>query len=448
MRFDATGDRVAYTLGYGEPPASRRLRVVVASHAGTPLAELPAGHDPHWTGLAALVARHPAGGEDRDTVAGFTLRRLGANDGDLSAAGAFVAYAPTRASGVHVIGADGLHVGLWPHTFEPAISAGGSLAVRDAASGILRLVRVPGCVDVVAREPILGPGTRARWAGQAVAWDTLPYGRVFGRVTPGAPTVELTIPGRACSRPVLVWAAGRLYVGLVADAGTLVLAAWSALEARDGRGWRIGASDNSAFAWDLIADAAGRGVRVAYLTPGGTLATARVDTDAALEALEAPPPIPPTRPPTPPPPTPHPPPDPDPPDPRPADPEDPMPSARSIPRDQTVAAAIAIDQYLVGNPRLGLPDGLLPSDAGTVPLDLALDATCAYLIGEWIGFVLEQGAQLPGDGPGWEDLRRRGLEHTFRKIEAERGGGGAAVTAGPVRGPLGVVGRDFTVPDA
>jgi hypothetical protein len=122
------------------------------------------------------------------------------------------------------------------------------------------------------------------------------------------------------------------------------------------------------------------------------------------------------------------------------------PSVRSIPRDQTVLAAQAIDAYLVANPRLGLPDGLLGDyRADTDSLAIALDAVCAYLLGEWVGFVVDAGP-LPGDGPGWQARREAGLHHTFRVIERERGEKPGPVT-GNFSGPISVAGDEFQVPE-
>jgi hypothetical protein len=139
-----------------------------------------------------------------------------------------------------------------------------------------------------------------------------------------------------------------------------------------------------------------------------------------------------------------------PPQPEPPKEPEPMPekpSVRSIPRDQIVAAADAIDTYLMGNPRLGLPDGLLPRETNRATMAQVLDATCAYLIGEWVGFVVDAGP-LPGDAEGWKQRREAGLHHTFHVIERERGETQPPVSqpSGPFRGPIGVSGDEFQVP--
>jgi hypothetical protein len=126
------------------------------------------------------------------------------------------------------------------------------------------------------------------------------------------------------------------------------------------------------------------------------------------------------------------------------------PTVNQIPRDQIVMAARAIDEYLLANPRLGLPEGLLPDvmEGMTVDIGQALDAVCAYLIGEWCPEVCRLGP-FPGDAAGWTQRREAGLHHTFRVIERERGeqpGPGQPPVTGTLRGPISVSGRDFEVP--
>ena len=122
------------------------------------------------------------------------------------------------------------------------------------------------------------------------------------------------------------------------------------------------------------------------------------------------------------------------------------PTVNQIPRDQIVMAAEAIDQYLIANPRLGMPEGLLPAAAGAVPLAFALDAVCAYVIGEWCPKVCALGP-FPGDAAGWTQRREAGLHHVFHVIERERGEQPPPVPppSGTLRGPISVSGRDFIV---
>lgn len=132
--------------------------------------------------------------------------------------------------------------------------------------------------------------------------------------------------------------------------------------------------------------------------------------------------------------------------------QDVNPTVNQIPRDQIVLAATAINDYLVANPRLGLPDGLIPY--GTKHLGVggmfdALDAVCAYLIGEWCPKVCALGP-FPGDAEGWRQRREAGLHHVFATIERERGGQQPPPPPPPgeLRGPISVSGRDFEVPQS
>ena len=287
MRFDPTGHRLAYTHGYG---GQGPLRIVVTDRNGIRLTELPGGHEPEWFRHDTLYARSLDGSNTDHSGGGFSLHLRGANDGDLTAAEETYALAPDRAGGVFAYGPEPL--AHYPGTFEPSVSQGGTLALRSLATGELRLERLPGCDDDDTAAPTLGPGTRARWSSQTVVWDTIPFGRVQGRVTPSGPTVDLTIPGRACTHPVPLWTGSVLYVGLVVDDGELVIAEWGSLERGEGMGWRIGVSGGSAFDWDLANSP--DGPIVAWLTPDGLLATAAapVFTPPVFVGVEAPePPI-------------------------------------------------------------------------------------------------------------------------------------------------------------
>ncbi len=177
---------------------------------------------------------------------------------------------------------------------------------------------------------------------------------------------------------------------------------------------------------------------------GRWMACARTPQGAALVALAAP-----FEPETEPEPEPKPIPDTPPPDPEPEKEPDVLPTVNQIPRDQIAMAIDAIDIYLINNPRLGLPEGLLSvTDVDMVKPSLALDAVIAYVIGEWCPEVCRLGP-FPGDAAGWTQRREAGLHHTFRKIEQERGeqpGPGQPPPTGTLRGPISVSGRDFTTP--
>lgn len=120
------------------------------------------------------------------------------------------------------------------------------------------------------------------------------------------------------------------------------------------------------------------------------------------------------------------------------------PTVDMIPRDQTVMAADAIDAYLVGNPRLGLPHGLWPDQFETRSTAEQIDVCTAYLISTWCPEVCRLGP-FPGDAAGWETRRNLGLDHTFHVIEAERG---EKPPVQPVTfsGPISVAGDGFQVP--
>lgn len=121
------------------------------------------------------------------------------------------------------------------------------------------------------------------------------------------------------------------------------------------------------------------------------------------------------------------------------------PTVDQIPRDQTVMAAEAIDEYLVANPRLGLPLGLWPDAFDSRSMAEQIDVVNAYVIGTWCPYVCSLGP-FPGDAAGWQTRRELGLQHTFHVIEAERGEKPAPPEPGALKGPIGVDGHTFTVP--
>jgi len=448
MRFSPDGQFVSFTAGYGGGPLSV---AIVEAATGRVVTRLPGGHDPCWIGPQALLARSQDGAGSYMEQDGFACGYVGANDGDLDAAAGRAAFTPDRGVGVTAY-VNGKPERTFPSTFEPKLSAGGSLVVRDLASGALRFERLAGCTD--ASGPAPGPGTRPRWSSQTLVWDTLPYGRVLGRSSPDQPTVDLSVPGHACTFPVALWTGAVLVVGMVLDDGDLTLCEWGSLLARAGTGWPVVRSGGSAFDWDLaILGGDPHLVRVAYMTPSGDLGLVSVDLTAPQKNLtsDVKPPEPEPGPGPGPEPGPEPlPPEPGPlpPEPLPPEPEMPQPTVDQIPRDQTVMAAEAIETYLIGNPRLGLPAGIWPTPWDGTSMAQRIDVVSAYLIGEWCPEVCRLGP-LPSDGPGWDTRRNLALDHTFHVIEAERGEKPAPPepgVAGPIRGPLAVEGRHFAVP--
>ena len=286
MRFSPDGTTVAYTLGYGGGPLS--LQIADAA-TGAARAVLAAGHGPRWVGARGLMARSVDGRSGHAEGGGYACDYVGANEGDLDCCAERSAYTANRAIGLTAYEPGGVKE-HYADTFEPGLSPGGTLALRDLSSGLMRLVRLPGCTDAAAHDPELGPATRPRWSSQTLVFDTLPFGRVFGRSTPDQPTVELTIQGHECSQPVVLWTGQLLVVGMVLDEGLLLLAEWGSLLRHESRAWIVGTSTGSAFDWDL---ALARGqvgvVRVAYLSPRGTLELASVDTKQAPSSLPPPP---------------------------------------------------------------------------------------------------------------------------------------------------------------
>lgn len=128
------------------------------------------------------------------------------------------------------------------------------------------------------------------------------------------------------------------------------------------------------------------------------------------------------------------------------------PALNGIPRDVITIGADEIDRYLRANPRLGLPDGLLPAGDADKPVRERLEHVSAYVIGEYLGAFQAEG-DLPGvdpnnPGPGqkaYAERRQRALDHTVDVIERERGGrtsGGSGGGAATGRRLVGVVRRD------
>ena len=445
MRFAPDGHALAYTLGYGGGPLS--IQVVAVGAPGAVLAVFPAGHDPRWITARHLIARSPDGLPSSTTVAGYVCEYVGANQGDLDAAGARLAYAADRAQGVRAY-AGGTPVQAFPATFEPGLSPGGTIALRDLGTGVMRLERLTGCRDVAASDPHIGPATRPRWSSQSLVVDSLPYGRALGRTSPNQATVDLSVPGRATTHPVPLWTGARLFVGLVLDDGELVVADWGSLVAREARGWVVGTSGGSAFDWDLaVAPWSVDVVYVAYLTPAGTFALTSIDPAAPLQDLTAP------VPPEPPEPGPEP---PEPPDPTP--PEPPIPPAG----DDMTAADIrryvgALTDDLVFGALQRYHDEVLPRDRpkdSIIPAaddgelwtgDVVTGGANGYLLRAYVSeaiIAMHQGrtpAQASGDG---YDAAFKAYTNVVNPPPPP-----TPVAPGTLRGPIGIDRRFLTVPD-
>jgi hypothetical protein len=444
VRFAPDGHALAYTLGYGGGGLS--IQVVAVGAPAATLAVLPAGHDPRWLTPRHLVARSPDGQPSSTTVAGYVCEYVGANDDDLDAAGGRLAYAADRAAGVTVVQPGGA-VQTFPSTFEPGLSPGGTLAVRDLSTGTIRLERLVGCLDVAARDPLIGPATRPRWSSQSLVWDSVPFGRVGGRTSPDQPSVDLTVPERATTHPVVLWTGARLFVGVVLDDGELVVADWGSLVGRERRGWLVAGSGGSAFDWDLaVAPWAASIVLVAYLTPLGTLAVAQVDTTAALDDL--------TRPVTPVPPEPETP-GPEPPEPEPGPGPDPPPETDMTAADIRRYMGALTDDLLFGAlqrfhdevlPRDRPKDGVIAAadDGEMWTGDVVTGGANGYFVRAYVSeFVIAMDAGRPApqaSGDGY-DAAFKAYTHVVNPPPP------TVITPGQLRGPIGTDRRFFTVPD-
>ena len=440
MRFAPDGHALAFTAGYGGGGLSIQI---VAVGPWTTTAVLPAGHDPRWIGSRHLIARSPDGLAGTATVNGYVCDYVGANDDDLDAAGGRTAYAPDRSQGVRVY-ASGVQVETFPGTFEPGLSSGGTIALRDLASGAYRLVRLVGCVDASARDPNLGPGTRPRWSSQSIVIDTVPFGRVLGRSSPDQPTVDLSVPDRATTHPVVLWTGARLFVGVVLDDGLLVVADWGALLNQERRGWIVGESGGSAFDWDLVvAPWSASTVVIAYLMPDGALATHTLDTATApLDDLSVAPPQPEPGPDPPDPPQPEP--GPEPPDPPVPGPDPPTPTPPTPEDDMQV---VRYDEWR--NMEMRLEDTYC-NHGGHPPRQITTHVNAEGEV--WRQHYAER--RNPGDMTHEQAIRS--IESEIDVIEgrpdrwagsSSGGGGGEPVAPGVLRGPIGTDRRWFTVPD-
>ena len=233
MRYDPTGHYLVM-----ERWGPRRIEIADAA-TGAVVATFSAGQCPRWIDADNLVCESPDGTLASETVRGWMLRYVPANRGQIDANGDSL-WAVSDLSTTRV--SDGAaSVGTIHDAREPRIGKK-DIAVRDPATGVLRLA---------TRIGDLGLCEDSRWSSETLCWWL--GGRVWGRTTPDQPTVELTVPGRACSHACPYWDGSQLWVGLVLDEGELWVARWSDLVARNGLGWRVGSSSGSNFDWDMRA---------------------------------------------------------------------------------------------------------------------------------------------------------------------------------------------------
>lgn len=276
MRFN--GQHIVMERGQNAVDGTRRIEVCEAA-TGAVLATFPAGFNPRWLNATAIVAESADGLYSSDVVGGFMLEHIPANRGQLDANGAGV-WAVSDLSFTTMYDAHGEIIGELTDAREPRLSTSGRCAVRYPRDGHVR-------VDPYGT---FGPCEDSRWSSETLVWWL--GGRVWGRTTPDQPTVELTVPGRACGHPCPLWTGSRLFVGLVLDDGELWVAEWDQLAwgiGQDVRGWRVGRSDGAGFDWTIQAQDADL-LRVCYFDPLGRPEFFTVDTrDDRESMLKAPP---------------------------------------------------------------------------------------------------------------------------------------------------------------
>jgi hypothetical protein len=250
VRFSPDSRHIVMERGQNAADGPRRIEVCEAA-TGAVLATFPAGFNPRWVKPGNLVAESPNGTPGGAFDSGFAINYVPANRGQLDANGAgWWAVSDLETTRVTF----GPHTGPVSHSRDPRLSESGRLASRQPATGMLQISTAD-----------LGPCEDARWSSETLLWWL--GGRVWGRTTPDQGTVDLTVPGRACSHPVPLWTGSRLFVGLVLDDGELWVAEWSDLVAKNGLGWPVGKSNGSGFDWTMQAD--GGFLSVCYFDPLG-----------------------------------------------------------------------------------------------------------------------------------------------------------------------------------
>lgn len=277
MRYSPTGTHIVMERGQNVADGPRRIEVCEAA-TGVVVATFGAGYNPRWLDATNLVAESPDGLVEIAFDSGFAINYIPANRGQLDANDGVWAVSDLSRT---VVDRDPLPIA---DAREPRISAAGELALRHPNTGVLR----------IHRGQELGICEDSRWSSETLVWWL--GGRVWGRIVPDQPTVELTVPGRACSHPCPFWDGSRLWVGLVLDDGDLWVAMWPDLVQRNGLGYRIGRSDGSGFDWDFRKDAAGSFLHVCYFDPLGKPVYATIDSPAESmlrPPAPEPPPVPP-----------------------------------------------------------------------------------------------------------------------------------------------------------
>lgn len=271
MRYSPNGQHIVMERGQHDSDAPRRIEVCEAA-TGESLVTCPPGFNPRWLDDRTIVAESATGAPGSFSQGSFTVRYIPANRGQVDANGGAWAVSDLSETLLHQNGTT-LPV-VWAR--EPRLSASAKLAVRHPSTGQVGIVGITG---------YLGPCEDSRWSSETLVWWL--GGRVWGRTTPDQPTVELTVPGRSCAKPVPLWTGSRLFVGLVLDEGELWVSEWGDLVARNGLGWRVGQSDGSGFDWDMRRD--GGYLSVCYLDPLGKPVYVDLLLDQPTESMLRPP---------------------------------------------------------------------------------------------------------------------------------------------------------------
>jgi hypothetical protein len=274
MRYSPTGSHIVMERGQNAADGPRRIEVMDVTTGA--VATFPSGYNPRWLTADQIVAESPDGSVGESFVAGFKVRYVPANRGQLDANGAG-AWAVSDLMRTTFTVANG-DVDIVEEAREPRLSALATLVVRDPDDGLLRLYS----------GPELGPCEDSRWSSETLVWWL--GGRVWGRTTPDQPTVELRLAGRSLSHPAPFWYEedASLWVALEIGDGELALCEWSDLTEGRAQGYRLGRSDGAGFDLDCAPGATRHEIRVCYFDPLGAPVRVTVDTREPMVSLEKP----------------------------------------------------------------------------------------------------------------------------------------------------------------
>lgn len=272
MRYSPNGQHIVMERGQHPSDGPRRLEVCEAA-TGAVVATFPAGFNPRWLNNGIIFAESPSGRRTQEVVADWLVQYEPSNRGQLDARGGYYAVSDLREAWLAEYGGALSDIA---NAREPRLGPALALAVRHPATGHLRYTTGNG------KDIDLGPCEDSRWSSETLVWWL--GGRVWGRIVPTDATVELTVPGRSCAKPVPLWTGSRLFVGLVLDDGELWVAEWGDLVARNGLGWEVGRSDGSGFDWDMRERDPGW-LRISYFDPLGQPVAVDVSVTAPRESM-------------------------------------------------------------------------------------------------------------------------------------------------------------------